>query len=66
MEFDVYEQQEALVDPDTGKALGTPDRKLGSLKVDTVQDKYSIASVTSGSGFKRNHVVRFKGAPQKP
>jgi curli biogenesis system outer membrane secretion channel CsgG len=66
MEFDVYEQQEALVDPDTGKALGTPDRKLGSLKVDTVQDKYAIASATSGTGFKRGHLVRLKGQGQKP
>lgn len=66
MEFDVYELQEALVDPDTGKSLGAPDRKLGSLKIDTIQDKYSIASVTSGTGFKRNHLVRFKGSSQKP
>lgn len=66
MQFDVYEQQESLVDPDTGKALGTPDRRIGSVTVDMVEDKYSIARVTDGNNFKRNHVVRFKGQPQKP
>ena len=66
MELDVYEQQKPLVDPETGRTLATPDRKLGSVKVDTVEDNYCIASVTAGNGFNRNHLVRFKGSPQKP
>lgn len=66
MEFDVYEPQEALVDPETGKALGTPDRKIGEVKVTKVEEKYSVAEVTSGEGFKRNNAVRFKGQPEKP
>jgi curli biogenesis system outer membrane secretion channel CsgG len=66
MELDVYSQQEALVDPETGKALGTPDRKIGSLKVNQVEDKYCVAEATAGNGFQRNHLVRFKGQGQTP
>src|SRR5262245_15645198 len=66
MQFDVYEPQLALVDPETGKALGTPDRRIGAVTVEAVEDKYSVARVTDGSTFKRNNLVRFKGQPQKP
>ncbi|HLG18039.1 MAG TPA: CsgG/HfaB family protein [Blastocatellia bacterium] len=66
MEFDVYHQQPPLVDPETGKTLGTPDRKVGTLRVTTVEEKYSVAEITSGSGLARNHLVRFRGQPQKP
>ncbi|MCI0490473.1 MAG: hypothetical protein L0229_28090 [Blastocatellia bacterium] len=66
MEFDVYDQQKPLVDPETGKALGTPDRKVGSIRVETVEDKYSVARLTAGDGLKRNHLIRFKGQSQKP
>lgn len=66
MEFDIYTQQPPLVDPDTGKNLGAPDRKVGSVRVSTVEDKYSVAEITSGSGLARNHLVRFRGQPQKP
>ncbi len=66
MEFDVYEQAEALVDPETGRSLGAPDRKVGSLAVQAVEDKYAVARGTAGSGFKRNNLVRFKGQAEKP
>ena len=66
MEFDVYEQQESLVDPETGRALGVPDRRIGSVAVDAVQDKYAVARVKDGEGFKRNHLLRLKGQGQKP
>lgn len=66
IEFDVYIQQPALVDSETGRTLGTPDRKIGSLRVSQVEDKYCVAEVTAGSGFQRNHLVRFKGQAQKP
>lgn len=66
MEFDIYNQQPALVDPETGKKLGTPDRKIGSVKVNQVEDKYCVAEPTAGVGFQRNHLVRFKGQTQKP
>jgi hypothetical protein len=66
MEFDVYAQQQALVDPETGKTLGTPDRKVGSIRVVEVEEKYSVAEAIDGTGFKRNHLVRFRGQSQKP
>ncbi len=66
VEFDVYDQQAALVDPETGQTLGTPDRKIGSLKVKISEEKYCVAEVVRGSGFQRNHLVRFKGEIQKP
>lgn len=66
MEFEVYHQQLALVDPETGRTLGTPDRKLGSVKVSLVEDKYCVAQITAGAAFQRNHLVRFKGQAQKP
>jgi curli biogenesis system outer membrane secretion channel CsgG len=66
LELDVYEQQEPLVDPETGKKLGTPDRRIGSVVIDRVEEKYSVARSTSGDGFKRNHLLRFKGQTGKP
>jgi curli biogenesis system outer membrane secretion channel CsgG len=66
MEFDVYEQQPALVDPSTGRTLGTPDRLLGAVRVEDVQDKYSVAASVSGAGLRRNHLLRFKGQKEMP
>lgn len=66
MEFDVYEQQEALIDPATGRNLGTPDRLLGSIRVETVQDSYAVAVVVRGTGFKRNHLLRASGQKEMP
>lgn len=66
MEFDVFEQKEALVDPASGKSLGTPDRRIGSISAQVVEDKYSIAKATEGGEFKRNQLLRFKGQAQKP
>jgi curli biogenesis system outer membrane secretion channel CsgG len=66
MEFDVYEQQPALIDPSTGRTLGTPDRLLGAIRVEDVQDKYSVAAAVNGAGFKRNHLLRFKGQKETP
>ena len=66
MEFDVYLQQPALVDPETGKTLGTPDRKVGSVKINLVEEKYCVAEVIGGSGIQRNQLVRFKGQAQRP
>lgn len=66
MELDVYTQQQALIDPESGQTLGTPDRRIGTLKLRDVQEKYAVAEATNGSGFSRNNLVRFRGEPQKP
>jgi curli biogenesis system outer membrane secretion channel CsgG len=58
--LEVYEIQPALLDPDTGKNLGAPDRLLGEIQVETVKPGFSTAKVVSGTGFARNNVVRKK------
>jgi curli biogenesis system outer membrane secretion channel CsgG len=58
--LEVYELQPALIDPDTGKNLGAPDKLLGEIQVETVQAGFSTAKVLAGSGFARNNLVRRK------
>ena len=58
--LEVYETQPALIDPDTGKNLGAPDKLLGEIQVENVQAGFSTAKVVSGGGFARNNVVRRK------
>jgi len=66
MELAVFHPQEALVDPDTGKSIGTPDEKIGTVVVDSVQEKYCVAKISSGTDMKRGDVVRFKSDVQQP
>ena len=61
MEFEVYEEQEALIDPETGLNLGAPERFIGVLRVTQVNERFSVAETTAGEGFARNNVVRFAG-----
>lgn len=66
LELEVYAQQEALVDPETGKALGAPEELVGTIVVETVKETFSTAKVvTGGAGPARGHVVRYKDA-KKP
>jgi curli biogenesis system outer membrane secretion channel CsgG len=66
LELDVYRQGEALVDPETGQHLGAPDVKIGSVVVQSVQPKYSVAKINSGQQIKRGDIVRAKGDPEQP
>lgn len=67
MQLDVYEPQPALVDPDTGKNLGAPDKLIGSIVVASVLDKFSTATIANGEGFSRGNIVRLKaGNPPPP
>ncbi|MCI0414324.1 CsgG/HfaB family protein [bacterium] len=52
MLFDVFEPGEELVDPVTGESLGSEKSKIGTLKIMTVQEKFSKASPKSGGPFK--------------
>jgi curli biogenesis system outer membrane secretion channel CsgG len=65
-EFEVYRPQDVLVDPETGIKLGVPERKVGTVIVDSVEPSYCVAKVTSGSGFKRGDVIRLKGDIAQP
>lgn len=58
MEFEVSEPQEAVIDPDTGRVLGAPERKIGTIRIVAVEGKYSIARATAGEMIKRNQVAR--------
>lgn len=42
--FFIYNQGEALIDPDTGMELGRENKKLGQIKVSEVQEKFSKAA----------------------
>jgi hypothetical protein len=62
LELEVYEVGEALTEPGTGQSLGAPETFLGIVRVETVLERFGTASVMSGEGFGRGHVVRLKGA----
>lgn len=47
--FDVIRKGEELIDPDTGLSLGAVEEKVGSVVVTQVQEKFSIATIQSGS-----------------
>jgi curli biogenesis system outer membrane secretion channel CsgG len=66
MQLAVFRPQEALVDPDTGKAIGTPDEKIGTVMVDSVQEKYCVAKILFGTEMKRGDVVRLNGDARQP
>ncbi|MBI3568165.1 MAG: hypothetical protein HY084_08195 [Gemmatimonadetes bacterium] len=59
LELLVFEQQPPLVDPETGKSLGAPERQVGTIVIDTVLEKFSTAKITKGDGITRGHVLRF-------
>ncbi len=56
--YTVYRKGEALIDPDTGEELGASETKIGSLKVTSVQEKYSICTIVGGKGFKTGDIVK--------
>lgn len=67
MALDVYEVQPQLIDPETGKNLGAPDKKIGTLVVTQVLEKFSTAKIETGDGFSRGNIVRLKaGNPPPP
>lgn len=66
MTLEIFDPQPTLIDPETGRNLGAPDKLVGEAVIDSVEAQYSTATVLSGSGFKRNQVVRMKGQGAKP
>ncbi|HEY8164733.1 MAG TPA: CsgG/HfaB family protein [Gemmatimonadaceae bacterium] len=61
MQFDVFVQGDAIVDPETGATLGSPDKQFGQLTITEVSPKFAVGRMTAGSPPKRNDVVRFRG-----
>lgn len=56
--FTVYSKGEDLIDPSTGLKLGTPQRQIGTIEVTEVEEKFSIATIKSGSGMKRGDLLK--------
>lgn len=64
--LEVYDPQPALLDPDSGRNLGAPDRLVGAITIEKVEAQYATARVDAGTDFKRNQVVRLKGQGPQP
>lgn len=58
--FTVYSKGEDLIDPSSGLSLGSALTRSGTIRVVQVSDKFSIASVIEGSGFKRGDIVKMQ------
>jgi curli biogenesis system outer membrane secretion channel CsgG len=66
MAMEVFDPQPTLIDPESGRNLGSPEKLIGEVVIDGVEEQYSTATVVSGTGFKRNQVVRMKGQRGNP
>jgi curli biogenesis system outer membrane secretion channel CsgG len=60
MQLDVFVQSEAIIDPESGAALGSPDKQIGKLTITEVSPKFAVGRVAEGDTPKRNDVVRFR------
>lgn len=58
MTFGVYRKGETLVDPGTGLVLDVAMERLGSIRIDTVRDKFSIGQVVDGQDPSRGDLLR--------
>jgi len=58
--FVVYSKGEELTDPDTSELLGVEETRAGIVSVVEVREKYSIAAIEQGAGFKRGDVLRLE------
>lgn len=64
--LEVFDPQPPLIDPESGRSLGAPDRLVGEVTVESVDAQYATARVVTGADFKRNMVVRLKGQGPQP
>jgi hypothetical protein len=56
--FGLFRPGEALIDPASGLDLGTPEERVGILRVTKVTAKYSVAELIDGQTVERNDVAR--------
>jgi curli biogenesis system outer membrane secretion channel CsgG len=66
MALEIFDPQPPLIDPESGRNLGAPDKLIGEVVIDKVEAQYSTTKAVSGTAFKRNQVVRLKGQGPKP
>lgn len=62
-EFDVFQEEEGLIDPESGMYLGADLNYIGKIQVTVVQDKFSKAIIIAGQGFEKNNVLKFVPRP---
>ncbi|HJP19642.1 MAG TPA: CsgG/HfaB family protein [Nitrospinota bacterium] len=55
--FNVYSRGEELIDPDTGENLGSEKTKVGSIKINSVKEKFSKAIPETGEIFKKGLIL---------
>ncbi len=56
--FTVFSTGEEMVDPDTGESLGSEEEKVGTIKITSVKEKFSKASIASGQAFEKGFLVK--------
>lgn len=55
--FSVYSPGEELIDPDTVENLGTDNTKVGSLKLSSVKEKFSVALIKFGLDLRKGFIL---------
>lgn len=56
----IYQPGDTITDPDSGKVIGRDeDKRLGSMKVTSVQKRLSRGIVLDGTGFKVKNIVKY-------
>jgi hypothetical protein len=58
--FQVYEVNESVIDPDTGLSLGSKDKRIGTLEIKEVEDKFSIGVSKTSIPLKNGNIVRLE------
>ncbi len=58
--FTVFSRGEELIDPDTGMSLGSAITRIGTVRVNQVSEKFSVAETIEGSGFKRGDILKMQ------
>lgn len=56
--FDVYRVTKIIKDPDTGAILGKKTEKTGSIKIKSVDKKFSVATPIDGTDFNVGDIVK--------
>jgi curli biogenesis system outer membrane secretion channel CsgG len=56
--FTVISPGEEMIDPDTGENLGSDRTEVGRIKITSVKDKFSKASIESGASFDKGFILK--------
>lgn len=61
-EFTVYKKGEELIDPESGANLGSTIKNIGEIKVQSIDEKFAIATATAGEAksFSKGDIIKAK------